>query len=155
MVTMLLALLLSPVMIEVEPEPIPEPVPYVCAEPDHYDWTDEEIKEVAKVLYAETGKGDTYREKMAICCLILNRVRYGHPFAEDIVGVCKQKGEFNRGKVTDRNKAIARECLDLYNSQLHGNLQKIQFPYDAVYMGRVNGVLTFYNIDKQFVYEVE
>lgn len=150
----LLAAVLSPILIEVEPEVIPEPTPYVCQEADHFDWTDDEINQVAKVLYAETGKGSCYAEKEAICCLILNRVRYGHPFADDIVGVCKQKGEFNRGKVTDRNKVIARECLDRYESQLHGNLQKILVPLDALYMGRVNGILTFYNMDKQIVYEV-
>lgn len=155
----LAAMLAAPVEIieiDVVPEPQEQAIVYKCEMPTHYDWTDEELKQVAKVLWAETGRNDrSYHEKQCICYLILNRVRYGSPFAEDIVGVCKQRGEFNRGKVSDNNKRIAQESLDAYQSQLEGNLQNIDFPYNAVYMGRINGILTFYDINKNKVYEVK
>ena len=144
------------IKIEVEQQPITQGIVYKCEQPTKHDWTDEELKQVAKVLWAETGRGvRSYQEKQCICYLILNRVRYGHPFAEDIVSVCKQKGEFNRGKVSDNNKRIAQESLDAYQSQLEGNLQNITFPTTAVYMGRIDGILTFYDINRIKVYEVK
>ena len=132
----------------------PELPVFDYAEPTKHDWTDDEINQVAKVLWAETGKGNTYREKEAICYLILNRTRHGDPFPEDIVSVCKQKGEFNRGKASNTNREIARECLDRYQSHLEGNFQPIDFPRDAVYMSRSNGHLNFYNINWEKVFEV-
>ena len=126
---------------------------YDYQSPNHYNWTDDEINQVAKILWAETGRGNTYREKEAICCLILNRVRHGDPFPGDIVSVCKQRGEFNRGKASNKNREIARECLDRYQSHLDGNFQDISVPQSAVYMGRVNGILTFYDINWVKVWE--
>lgn len=138
----------------VQPE-VPAAIKCEIGEVTEYNWTDDEIKQVAKILWAETGRGNTYKEKQCICYLILNRVRYGSPFAGDIVGVCKQRGEFNRGKVSDKNLAIARESLNLYQSQLDGSLQGIDFPMTAVYMARNNGILTFYDIGWNNVYEVK
>ena len=132
----------------------PEAPRYAYREPNHYAWTDDEIIQVAKILWAETGKGNTYREKEAICALILNRTRHGDPFPTDIVSVCRQHGEFNRGKTSNKNREIARECLDRYQSHLDGNFQDIQIPQSAVYMGRVNGTLTLYDINWNKVYEV-
>lgn len=162
----LLLLLLAPVAVKAEAEPeiiligvvAPAETPAIRYEYQpvtHYDWTDKEIDEVAKILWAETGKGCTYSEKEAICCLILNRVHHGDPFPEDVVSVCKQKGEFNRGRVSDANRQIARECLDRYQSHLDGNWQDINFPQDAVYMARNGQTLVFYNSDWQKVYEVK
>ena len=127
---------------------------YAYQEPTHYAWTDDELTQVAKVLWAETGRGTNYREKEAICCLILNRTRFGDPFPSDVVSVCKQKGEFNRGKMSVNNKEIARECLDKYQSHLDGNFQDTDFPKTAVYMARVKGTLTFYDYGWHKVYEV-
>lgn len=158
-------LLLAPVAVKAEAEPeiiligvvAPAETPAIRYEYQpvtHYDWTDKEIDEVAKILWAETGKGCTYSEKEAICCLILNRVHHGDPFPEDVVSVCKQKGEFNRGRVSDANRQIARECLDRYQSHLDGNWQDIDFPQDAVYMARNGQTLVFYNSDWMKVFEV-
>lgn len=137
----------------VKPEE-PQAIKCECGPVTEYPWTDEEINQVAKVLWAETGKGETYREKQCICYLILNRTRFGSPFPSDIVGVCKQRGEFNRGKTSDRNKQIARESLNLYQSQLEGSLQGIDFPITAVYMARNGYTLTFYDYSWNKVYEV-
>ena len=158
-------LLLAPVAVKAEAEPeiiligvvAPAETPairYNYGPVTHYDWTDAEIDEVAKVLWAETGKGNTYAEKEAICCLILNRTRHGEPFPADIVSVCKQRGEFNRGRVSDANRQIARECLDRYQSHLDGNWQDIDFPQDAVYMARNGQTLAFYDGSWQKVHEV-
>lgn len=142
------------VCLELVEHPQPEAPRYAYREPSHYTWTDDEINQVAKILWAETGKGNTYREKEAICALILNRTRHGDPFPSDIVSVCRQHGEFNRGKTSNKNREIARECLDRYQSHLDGNFQDIQIPQSAVYMGRVNGTLTLYDINWNKVYEV-
>lgn len=159
-------LLLAPVAVKAEQEPeiiligvvAPAETPairYDYQPVTHYDWSDKEIDEVAKILWAETGRGNTYAEKEAICCLILNRTRHGDPFPADIVSVCKQRGEFNRGRVSDMNRQIARECLDRYQSHLDGNWQDIDFPQDAVFMARNGQTLVFYNSNWQKVYEVD
>lgn len=132
----------------------PEAIKCECGPVTEYAWTDDELNQVAKVLWAETGRGDTYQEKQCICYLILNRTRFGHPFPSDIVSVCKQKGEFNRGKSSDRNRQIARESLNRYQSQLDGSLQGIDFPMTAVYMARNGRVLCFYDYNWNKVYEV-
>ena len=148
----------EPQIIEVQiVEPVETPAPRYNAQPvTEYDWTDEELKQVAKVLWAETGKGvKTLTEKQCICYLILNRVRFGDPFPSDIVSVCRQRGEFNRGKFSQKNADIARDALNAYQSQLDGNLQNIRFPVSAVYMARKNGVLTFYDWCWNVVWEVK
>ena len=132
----------------------PTAIPCACGPVTEYAWTDDEITQVAKILWAETGRGDTYQEKQCICYLILNRTRFGHPFPSDIVSVCKQKGEFNRGKSSDRNRQIARESLNRYQSQLDGSLQGIDFPMTAVYMARNGRTLCFYDYNWNKVYEV-
>lgn len=142
------------IVIDIVPTEEPQAIQCECGPVTNHDWTDDEINQVSRILWAETGRGDTYREKQCICYLIINRTRFGHPFPSDIVSVCKQKGEFNRGKSSDRNKQIARESLDRYQSQLEGSLQGIDFPTSAVYMARNNGILTFYDYSWNKVYEV-
>lgn len=153
------ALIIAPapevIVIDVVQPEMPQAIQCEIGEVTEYAWTDDEINQVAKILWAETGRGaNTYREKQCICYLILNRVRFGHPFPSDIVSVCKQKGEFNRGKVSDKNQQIARESLNRYQSQLDGSLQGIDFPMTAVYMARNGSVLTFYDYSWNKVYEV-
>lgn len=123
-----------------------------------YEWTDEEIDAVASVYWAETGRGDrAYKEKLAITQLIYNRTQYGDPFPADIVGVCKQKGEFNRGHVSDRNRELARLNLNKVKSQAEGYYQGIEMWDSAIYMTREGGtgVLTFQDDQWITVYRVE
>lgn len=144
------------IMIEtVDPEPIIAQK-YVCSEVTEYDWAEDDLKAVAQVLWAETGKGQSgkiSKEKECICWLILNRTRYGDPFPATIKEVCKQKGEFNRGHYSDKNVSIARAALNAYQSQLDGNIQNILFPQTAIYMSRVQGTLCFYDSGWNKVYE--
>ena len=111
-----------------------------------YDWTDEEIDAVASIYWAETGRGEVaHREKLYITQLIWNRAHYGDPFPSDIVGVCKQRGEFNRGRVSDKNREIARLNLNKVRSQAEGYYQGIEMWDSAIYMTREggSGILTF------------
>ena len=111
-----------------------------------YEWTDEEIDAVAAIYWAETGRGEkANREKLYITQLIYNRTQYGDPFPADIVGVCKQKGEFNRGRVSDRNRELARLNLNKVKSQAEGFYQGIEMWTSAIYMAREGGtgILTF------------
>ena len=55
----------------VQPE-VPAAIKCEIGEVTEYNWTDDEIKQVAKILWAETGRGNTYKEKQCICYLILN-----------------------------------------------------------------------------------
>lgn len=141
----------------VEPEPV-KAEPYVCAEVTEYPWSEDDLKAVAQVLWAETGKGQSWKiskEKDAICYLILNRTRYGDPFPSTIKEVCKQRGEFNRGHYSVKNVDIARAALNRYQSQLDGNIQNILFLTTAIYMSRVQGTLCFFDANWNKVYEVD
>lgn len=123
-----------------------------------YEWTDEEIDAVASIYWAETGRGDrAYKEKLAITQLIYNRTQYGDPFPADIVGVCKQKGEFNRGHISDRNRELARLNLNKVKSQAEGYYQGIEMWDSAIYMTREGGtgILTFQDDQWITVYRVE
>lgn len=146
------------IMIEmVDPEPV-KAEKYVCSEVTEYDWAEDDLKAVAQVLWAETGKGQSgkiSKEKECICYLILNRTRYGDPFPSTIKEVCKQKGEFNRGHYSDKNVAIARAALNAYQSQLDGNIQNILFPQTAIYMSRIQGTLCFYDANWHKVFEAK
>ena len=111
-----------------------------------YEWDQETIDAVASIYWAETGKGErAYREKLAITQLIWNRSQYGPPFPDTILGVCKQRGEFNRGHVSDANRELARLNLNKVRSQAEGYYQGIEMWDSAIFMTREggSGVLTF------------
>lgn len=110
----------------------PTPRPYVP-----YEWSSAEIDALASVYWAECN---TDPEKLAVTQLILNRASFGAPFKSGIVGAIHQKGEFNRGRISDRNRENARANLDRCMNGL------CPVPASAVYMSRSGRTLVFYDI---------
>lgn len=134
----------------------PEPVRVAVMPVQEYEWSDADIDALASVYWAETGANGprTTREKLAITQLVWNRVTHGSPFPGTVAEVCKQRGEFNRGKISDRNRAIARANLNKVRSQAEGFYQGLD-QMDGLYMTRENGVLTFQDATWNTVYKVE
>jgi len=136
------------VMIEME-KPATTPAPKMPIKPAwKYDWPDELIDELASIYWAETGANGpiTSQEKLLITQLIWNRSKYGSPFPSDLTEVCKQRNEFNHGKISDRNREQARANLDRVRSQAEGSWQGIPTAMlTPIYMTREggSGILTF------------
>ncbi len=130
-------------------QPVITPAPRYPIQPAwKYDWPDELIDELASIYWAETGANGpiTSKEKLMITQLIWNRSQYGSPFPSDLTEVCKQRGEFNHGRISDRNRDAARENLDKVRSQAEGRYQGIDPNMTmAIYMTREggSGILTF------------
>lgn len=148
----------DPQVIVIEPvgyEP-PKPVQVAVMPVQEYEWSDADIDALASVYWAETGANSdkTTREKLAITQLIWNRVQHGSPFPGGVAEVCKQRGEFNRGKISDRNRAIARANLNKVRSQADGIYQGLD-EMNGLYMTRENGILTFQDSTWTTVYRVE
>lgn len=125
-----------------------------------YDWDQETIDAVASIYWAETGANGpvTSREKLYITQLIWNRTQYGNPFPSTIVEVCKQRGEFNMGRISDRNRQVARDNLNIVRSQAEGHYQGIDPNMEmAIYMTREGGTgtLTFQDEHWVTIYRVE
>jgi len=160
-------LLPVPVLAAQEPEiiligvvaPAPTEAPKMPIQPlQEFDWDAKLIDAVASIYWAETGANGpiTSQEKLMITQLIWNRSQHGSPFPEDLLEVCRQRNEFNKGKISDRNRETARSNLDKVRSQAEGYYQGIPVEMTkALYMGRVNGTLTFYDADWQKVFEVK
>lgn len=161
------ALLLPvPVLAAQEPEiiligvvaPTPTEAPKMPVQPmQTYVWDQKLIDTLASIYWAETGSNSpiTSQEKLMITQLIWNRSQHGSPFPEDLLEVCRQRNEFNRGKISDRNRETARSNLDKVRSQAEGYYQGIPVEMTkALYMGRTNGVLTFYDDSWNCIYEV-
>lgn len=134
----------------------PKPVQVAIMPVTEYDWSDADIDALASVYWAETGANGprTTREKLAITQLVWNRTQYGSPFPATVAEVCKQRGEFNRGRISDRNRQIARANLNKVRSQAEGSFQGLD-DMTGIYMTRENGVLTFQDSSWQTVYKVE
>jgi len=125
-----------------------------------YEWDSELIDVLAQIYWAETGANGprTAMEKLAITQLVWNRAHYGSPFPSDLLEVCKQKGEFNRGRISDRNRQTARDNLNKVRSQAEGFWQGIDVNLtDAIYMTREggSGILTFQDDVWVTIYRVE
>lgn len=123
-----------------------------------YDWDDETIDAVASIFWAETGRGDrAYKEKLAITQLIWNRTQYGDPFPGTIREVCEQRNEFNHGRISDRNRELARLNLNKVRSQAEGYYQGIEMWDSCIYMTREGGtgILTFQDDQWVTCYRVE
>jgi len=142
-------------------QPIVTPAPKYPKQPAwKYDWPDELIDQLASIYWAETGANGpiTSQEKLMITQLIWNRSQYGSPFPSDLTEVCKQKNEFNHGRISDRNRQAARENLDRVRSQAEGSYQGIDVNMAmAIYMTREggSGVLTFQDDQWVTIYRVE
>lgn len=126
------------VMLWPVPTATPEPVPTMPPKPFiEYEWSEAEIDGLASVYWAECN---TDAEKLAVTKLILNRANYGNPFKTGIVAVIYQRGEFNRGRISDRNRENARNNLNRIMNGL------CTVPDSAVYMSRNGRTLVFYDI---------
>ena len=127
------------VRLELKPTPQPSYRQPIMPQTREYDWAEEDLRQLASVFWAETGANSatTNREKMAIARLVWNRAHYGAPFPSTIAEVCKQRGEFNRGHISDRNVQYAEFCLNKIRTQdEEGEYQGIQVPRSALYMAR-------------------
>lgn len=148
------------IIVEVEKQVLADP-PKMPVQPlQTYEWDDELIDALASIYWAETGANSptTAQEKLAITQLIWNRSQYGSPFPSDLLAVCKQRNEFNRGRISDRNRQAARDNLNKVRSQAEGYFQGIDPNLTlAIYMTREggSGVLTFQDCYWVTVYRVE
>lgn len=136
------------VYIEVEKQVLADPPKMKIEQPWNYDWPDNLIDELASIYWAETGANGprTALEKLYITQCIWNRAHYGNPFPSDLYEVCHQKGEWNHGRISDRNREAARANLDKVRSQAEGRYQGIDPNAEmAIYMTREggSGILTF------------
>lgn len=148
------------IVIEVEHQVLTIPPKMPIQPLQTYEWDDDLIDAVASIYWAETGANSTRtaQEKLAITQLIWNRSQYGSPFPEDLLKVCKQRGEFNHGRISDRNRTAARDNLNRVRSQAEGYYQGIDSALMmAIYMTREpgSGVLTFQDSHWVTVYRVE
>lgn len=127
------------VMFWIVPTPTPEPAPTMPPKPYvEYEWSEAEIDGLASVYWAECN---TDAEKLAITKVILNRASFGHPFKTGIVGAIYQRGEFNRGRVSDRNRENARNNLNRIMNGL------CTVPDSAVYVSRNGRTMVLYDIN--------
>lgn len=164
LVALFLFLGATPVMADDEPveivvielvEPTYEKAQKYISTPKIYDWDSKVVDSLAEIFWAETGRGqyaDT--EKLLITQLIFNRLRYGSPFADTLYGVMNQKGEFNHGKISDKNRQKAIDYLNLCQSQYDGYFQGLALPTSAIYMGRIGSDLIFYDDCWNAVYQI-
>ena len=117
------------------PEPAPTMPPKLYIE---YEWSEAEIDGLASVYWAECN---TDAEKLAITKVILNRASFGQPFKTGIVGTIYQRGEFNRGRISDRNRENARNNLNRIMNGL------CTVPDSAVYVSRNGRTMVLYDIN--------
>ena len=117
--------------------PKPAPVIVELAKAPALEWSEAEIDGLAGIFWASCN---SEREKRAYTCIVWNRAHHGDPFPRDLVGVIHQRGEFQRGRVSDRNRALARECLDACAAG------RCYVPASAVYIAKDGGELRLYDI---------
>ncbi len=130
------------IVIDVLPTPTPTAPPTIEPACREYEWDSGTIDALASVYWAECN---TDAEKLAVTKLIVNRAAAGAPFASTIEGAAMQGKEFNRGHISDRNRALARVNLNRVQTQADGEYAGVTVPRSAVYMGRDSGVLVMYD----------
>ncbi|MEG1523977.1 MAG: hypothetical protein RR475_03000 [Clostridia bacterium] len=149
------------VVIDVAPMPSPSPALPAPATPEptpgkklvymEKDWTQEEIDAAASVYWADCNSA---AEKQAVTVVFFNRLRHGAPFADNLEDVIKQKGEFNHGRISDKNRNMAEYCLNKAWTQYNGFDAGLNIPDTALYVGRENGVMVLKDGEFQPVYTV-
>jgi len=146
------------IYIELAPTPRPEKAKHFSFTPNHYEWDDKTLDAVASIYWANTGYGaDAAAQKLALTQLIWNRVQYykenEDKYAGTIYAVCHQHGEFNRGKVSDKNRKLAQEYLDMVRSQAEGVYCGITVPRDALKLSwDTNGDMCFLDLSNNEVW---
>ena len=133
------------VFLDIVPTPAPTPIIYPWTV-EKQNWSEAEIDGLASIYWAECNT-DTQRK--VYTAVIWNRSNYGTPFPPGLVAVMYQKGEFNHGRVSDRNREKAREYLD----QCYAGVLTI--PKSAVYISREGNTMRLYDINWSLVMVVK
>lgn len=133
------------VFIDIVPTPAPDPIVKEWDIPKQ-DWSESEIDGLASIYWAECNND---RQRKAYTAVIWNRARYGEPFPTGLTAVMYQRGEFNHGRVSDRNREKAQEYLD----QMAAGFCTI--PQSAVYISREGNTLRLYDISWSLVMVVK
>ena len=129
------------VFLDIVPTPAPTPNVYQWTI-EKQDWSEAEIDGLASIYWAECNT-DTQRK--VYTAVVWNRANYGQPFPRGLVAVMYQKGEFNRGRVSDRNREKAQEYLD----QCYAGM--VTIPTSAVYISREGNTMRLYDINWKLV----
>lgn len=125
------------VYLDIVPTPVPAPIIYPWTV-EKQNWTEAEIDGLASIYWAECN---TDIQRKAYTAVIWNRARYGSPFPSGLVAVMYQRGEFNHGRVSDRNRDKAREYLDQCCAGV------LTIPQSAVYISREGKTMRLYDIN--------
>ncbi len=143
------------IIVSVAPTPTPDPLPAPTTPSPaplayrEYIWPQSTLDAVAAIYWAECN---TAEEKLAVTQLLANRAAHGAPFADTIEGCAMQGREFNRGRVSNRNRDLAEVNLNKVQTQATGEYAGITVPASAVYMRRENGVLVMLDFEMQEVW---
>ena len=136
----------------------PTPTPPVDTREVHYnehDLSSKIIDEMASIFWADCNN-DT--EKKYYAAVVVNRMNHGAPFDTTLEGVLSAKGEFNHGRISDRNREKARRFLNIALTQFSDNMYAgLKIPSNAVYVSRDDATnkLVFYNIAWNEVYRLD
>lgn len=124
--------------------PTPEPVAYAYTE---YEWSQDDIDTLAQGYWVWCN---TAQEKAAFTMVVLNRVMDSSGlFCDTVEGVMTQSGEFgiDAAHCSDRNRELARVNLNRCMTEWAQGNAGVRVPKSAVYVDRVDGVLTMYDRD--------
>lgn len=146
------------------PEPTPPAAtpPIIPATPEpvinyqEFPWSQDDIDTTAQLYWQMCN---TSAEKANVTMLIINRImdtsgKFPGTTAEDIL---TQSGEFeiSKARCSDRNRNLARANLNRCMSEWVLGNAGVNVPRTALYVDRVNGVLTMYDASWNIVWECE
>ena len=137
----------EPPAIPAPPTPRPAAVNY-CT----YKWTAGDIDTTAQAYWKYCN---TDAEKAAYTMAIVNRVMSDDPrFPDTVEGVVTKDGEFDiaTARCTDRNRALAEVNLNRCMTEWLVGSAGVVVPKTAVYVDRVDGVLTMYDAAHNIVF---
>ena len=131
------------------PAPTPIPAP-PTQEPkatnySEYEWSQDDIDTLAQGYWQWCN---TSREKADFTMVVLNRVMDDSGMFRDTVeNVMTQSGEFgiDRARCSDRNRDLARVNLNKCMTEWMVGDAGVRVPKTAIYVDRVDGVLTMYD----------
>lgn len=129
------------VFLDIVPTPAPAPLIYQWTV-ERQEWSEAEIDGLASIYWAECN---TDAQQKVYTAVIWNRARYGAPFPVGLTAVMYQKGEFNHGRVSDRNREKAQEYLDQCAAGV------LTIPDSAVYISREGQTMRLYDINWRLV----
>ena len=129
------------VFLDIVPTPAPAPIQYPWTV-ERQEWSESEIDGLASIYWAECNT-DTQRK--VYTAVIWNRARHGAPFPVGLTAVMYQRGEFNHGRVSNRNREKAQEYLDQCAAGV------LTIPDSAVYISREGQTMRLYDIQWRLV----